>query len=997
MSRSLLCLILTSLSPAFAQEKETPGVEADPIPDSRVHLVRDPGGHAALPVQCVFTPDGKTLISAAEDRTVQVWDVVMAERLRVIRPPLGPDGQGGVPQHLTVDRKGERIAFWVAVKDDKGQTIRTTFVCSLATGLAHPLKCGGGEAVFAPDGKSVAVHEGPTVGLVDIKTGETRQTVRILPDGARNAVTSVAFSPDGKTLAVLAGDNKVYLRDAVTLESRRTWTVPGNDNNLRNVGWADDQTVVCRSFSREKALVVLNTDTGKLKHSYPREEMLKLLPLGKKNSDNYVNIQVIEGTTKVFVRTRNIAPNGWWVDVSFLFDWSSGKANNAYIHRSPFGCYATAVAPDLSIAVQGDGKLNDLLLWDPQNAKDVGRLRAAVRGADPLYTSIRWSPDGKGVAWLRIPDGKDRGHAELDLTTLTLANRKDEEFKTYPRSILREWESLTLKANYPNLEITGGPQPVKFPVWPNGPVDWDYTFVAGGRVVAEGWNSPVLQVFDSATGKRLHASRVVHSYILSLALSPDRRYVAIGSDDQTVTVYNPATGKVLLTVFPTGRNWIAWTPDGYYAATPGGERLMGWHVDNGPDQLASFYPAERFRKTLYRPDVIKLVLVKGSVEEALKAANTALAQQGEKIEEGVANVEQLLPPRVVLTRIAQKGNAVTIRIDAKSAGKKQPVTSLRLLVNSRPLPEGKCVKDYGNGKAEAKETWDVELPPGKHELKVLVRSPDAAELSNTIEESIPVPARDRPTLHALCIGVNKYQEDGLALKAAAPDADALTKALANSCCGGDNLFGAVKPTLLTDENATHAKILKALTAIRKDVRQQDLLVVFFAGHGVRDQKKSEFYLLPVDARTNRLDGTALSGTLLREKLSDMPCQVLFIMDACHSAAGIRAFKPATDDATRTFTDDTCGVVVLCAAMGQEFAIERAGRGLFTASLVKALQATENAPFNIHDRKQYLHHLYSFAFDEVQKDSQGRQHPFLSVPWITTSFAVRKLPEKGTAP
>src|SRR5262249_46166339 len=31
--------------------------------------------------------------------------------------------------------------------------------------------------------------------------------------------------------------------------------------------------------------------------------------------------------------------------------------------------------------------------------------------------------------------------------------------------------------------------------------------------------------------------------------------------------------------------WIAWTPEGYYAASVGGERLMGWHVNNGTDKL----------------------------------------------------------------------------------------------------------------------------------------------------------------------------------------------------------------------------------------------------------------------------------------------------------------------------------------------------------------------------------------------------------------------------
>jgi hypothetical protein len=38
---------------------------------------------------------------------------------------------------------------------------------------------------------------------------------------------------------------------------------------------------------------------------------------------------------------------------------------------------------------------------------------------------------------------------------------------------------------------------------------------------------------------------------------------------------------------------------------------MGWAVNNGPDKLPTFHPAERFRKRLYRPDAIKLLFEKG--------------------------------------------------------------------------------------------------------------------------------------------------------------------------------------------------------------------------------------------------------------------------------------------------------------------------------------------------------------------------------------------------
>lgn len=68
--------------------------------------------------------------------------------------------------------------------------------------------------------------------------------------------------------------------------------------------------------------------------------------------------------------------------------------------------------------------------------------------------------------------------------------------------------------------------------------------------------------------------------------------------------------------------------DGYYAASPGGEDLIGWQV-NGPDWDApvSFFPASRFRDTFYRPDVVTRVLAAGDAAKALEEANAETHRQ----------------------------------------------------------------------------------------------------------------------------------------------------------------------------------------------------------------------------------------------------------------------------------------------------------------------------------------------------------------------------------
>jgi hypothetical protein len=74
--------------------------------------------------------------------------------------------------------------------------------------------------------------------------------------------------------------------------------------------------------------------------------------------------------------------------------------------------------------------------------------------------------------------------------------------------------------------------------------------------------------------------------------------------DGTIRWCRYSDGRELAAFFLNAdqRRWVLWTPSGYYDASPGGEELIGWHVNNGPDKEADFFPASRFRSLKYRPD-----------------------------------------------------------------------------------------------------------------------------------------------------------------------------------------------------------------------------------------------------------------------------------------------------------------------------------------------------------------------------------------------------------
>ena len=77
-----------------------------------------------------------------------------------------------------------------------------------------------------------------------------------------------------------------------------------------------------------------------------------------------------------------------------------------------------------------------------------------------------------------------------------------------------------------------------------------------------------------------------------------------------------------------------------------------------------------------------------------------------------AKIDESLPPRSVLTVLDQsKLPMVKLKVEAEMSSKKQPVTSLRLLVDGRPLTDGAAFKTFGQGQEKAEAEWTSPFPP----------------------------------------------------------------------------------------------------------------------------------------------------------------------------------------------------------------------------------------------------------------------------------------------
>ena len=107
----------------------------------------------------------------------------------------------------------------------------------------------------------------------------------------------------------------------------------------------------------------------------------------------------------------------------------------------------------------------------------------------------------------------------------------------------------------------------------------------------------------------------------------DGRIVVTAEGDGTIRWLRANDGRELLAlqVLPNKTDWVLWTPEGFYAATPSAQNVLKWVVNHGPDAAATTLSVSAI-PNLYRPDALRLVLDQLETARALGIAEVAAAR-----------------------------------------------------------------------------------------------------------------------------------------------------------------------------------------------------------------------------------------------------------------------------------------------------------------------------------------------------------------------------------
>jgi len=82
--------------------------------------------------------------------------------------------------------------------------------------------------------------------------------------------------------------------------------------------------------------------------------------------------------------------------------------------------------------------------------------------------------------------------------------------------------------------------------------------------LASGSDDNTVRLWNPASGQQISQFSGHSDSVRSVAFSHDGQWLASGSDDNTVRIWSVETGELTLTLYPTAEGWAAFTPDGRY-------------------------------------------------------------------------------------------------------------------------------------------------------------------------------------------------------------------------------------------------------------------------------------------------------------------------------------------------------------------------------------------------------------------------------------------------
>ncbi len=902
-------------------------------------LLADLAGHTDGVESASFSPDGKKIVTASSDNTAKLWDGVTGKLL------LDLAGHNSAVISASFSPDGKKI---VTASGDNTAKVWDGVTGKLLTDLAgHTIAvC---SASFSPDGKKIVTASYDNTAKVwDGVTG------KLLLDlaGHTSWVTSASFSPDGKKIVTASEDNTAKLWDGVT--GKLLLDLAGHTSWFTSASFSPDG---------KKIVTALGDNTAKVWDGVTGKLLLDLAG----HTSAVISASFSPDGKKIVTASLDATPKVW--------DGVTGKLLTDLTGHT-IAVYSASFSPDGKkiVTVSRD---NTAKVWDGA----TGKLLTDLTGHTKSVESASFSPDGKKIVTAsgdntaKVWDGVT-GKLLLDLAGHTnsvyFACFSPDGKKIVTASednTAKVWDGVTGKLL---LDLAGHTYRV-----------YSASFSPDGKNIVTASLDDTPKVWDAETGELITDLAGHTNQVISASFSPDGKNIVTASLDNTCKIWGAISGELLYTFFAVDTaDYLVVDKNFRYDGSEGARKFLYFVCGDEVIEL------DQVKDQLWVPNLGERILKKDSIN-AVKLSDL--------------NICGLTP---LVEELSDKPGFYRYRITPRRGGLGETV----LFVNNNPTYR------FKKNELTAKDgVYELTIPADQlkpyfvsgstNPIKVKAFTADNTISSRGLIVDVTTTKIEAvtPNLYAVMVGVSDYKGQELKLKYAAKDANDLSSVIALSAkklLNGDGKEHVFVYNLTTAENRYRfpekMAVKQVLEEIGKKATANDILLIFFAGHGVMtgEADKKQFYFLTAEASslatTSAVQDVGISTTELSEWINPKNLKAqkrVLIFDACNSGQAIndmagKELAVRNDDKSQQIKaidklNEKSGLFVLSAAASNQSAYEmgRYAQGLLTYSLLKAVKQQPE----ILENGKYLNLSRWFnaaveTVNQLSKENGARQEP-----------------------